>query len=150
MFDCVCALDYVDSTTYVIHWWSSCFVAVAPTVAAESTYVSRIVGENVRLSFSVGEEANPCVYLENFSVTFNGTTVKSEGRFRLWLNNNRDTFRIRINSLTLADEEIYTVTVATTAGNDTAATMLEIYGEKNSSYMCKHAPAAFTDQKCED
>ena len=107
-------------------------LAVPPNVTAESNSVNRIVGGNAVLNFTIGGEANPPVRSQHISVTFNETPVVDGDHYSLQLNENL--FTIAINSLTLANEGVYTVTVATPAGDDTAATMLEIYGEKNVLY----------------
>ena len=112
--------------------WSSCFFAAPPTVAAKSNSVNGIVGGNAVLNFTVGDEANPPVYFDNITVTFNTTPVLIEDCSSLQQNANIFTFEI--SQLTLADEGVYIVTVATTAGKDTAETFLAIYGEQNDSY----------------
>ena len=114
------------------HKWSSCSLPVPPNVTAESDSLKGIVNGNVVLNFTVGVEANPPVRSQHINVTFNGTPVVDGDHYSLQLNEN--IFTIVINSLTLADKGVYAVTVATTAGDDTAATMLEIYGEKNVLY----------------
>ena len=112
------------------HWWSLCFLAVPPTVAAKSNSVNGIVDGNAVLNFTIGDEANPPVYSDNITVTFNTTPVSTEDRFSLQLNENVFTFEV--SQLTLTDEGVYTVTVATVAGKDTAETFLELYGEQNA------------------
>ena len=108
-----------------------CFLAVPPTVAAKSESVAGIVSGNAMLNFTVGDEANPPVYSDNITVTFNSTPVPIEDRFSLQLNENIFTFEISL--LTHADEGVYTVTVTTIAGGDTAKTLLALYGEQNGS-----------------
>ena len=94
--------------------------------------VNGIVNGNVVLNFTIGGEAIPPVYSDNIMVTFSTTPVPIENRFSSQLNENVFTFEI--SQLTLADEGVYTVTVATIAGKDTAEIFLVIYGEQNDSY----------------
>ena len=100
---------------------------------AVSDSVEGILHENVTLQFRLGF-AVPSATLQDINVTFNQAPILDGELFSLQPISNL--FTISINSLTLADEGVYTVTVVTEAGNDTAEASLAVYGEKRDWYLC--------------
>ena len=102
-----------------------CLLTVPPTVTAEANTVTGIVGNDVLLNFTLGDDANPPIHLENVTVNFTGTGVitgiplQREGSLLL----------VTIPSLVSADAGVYKVMVETVAGVDVAETSLIAYGE---------------------
>ena len=110
-----------------------CTLTVPPTVTAESDSMIGIIDRNIVLSFSLGDEAIPPIHNENINVTFNGNTLQTKSN--ILVQRDQNVLLISITSLAVSDKGVYAVTVETTAGQDTAHTLLTVYGNKSNSYL---------------
>ena len=100
-----------------------------PTVTAEADNVIGIVGGTVVLHFTLGDDADPPIHLENVTVTSTGTADLPGSRYSLQIGGN--ILHVTFLSLVSADAGLYTVTVETIAGSDSAETSLTVYGKRN-------------------
>ena len=100
-----------------------------PTVVAERGNVITMMGKDVVLRFTVGDDAKPRVHKENITVTFRRKPLSSGGRVSLQIN--ESVILVAITSLVSTDVGVYAVTVKTSAGSSTATTWLGFPGEGN-------------------
>ena len=105
-----------------------CLLTVPPTVTAEANTVTGIIGYSIFLNFTLGDDADPPIHMENVTVTFTGTDVELEDH--LLLQREGNVLLVTIPSLVSADAGVYKVTVETVAGVGVAETSLIVYGEE--------------------
>ena len=96
---------------------------------AERGNVITMMGEDVVLKFTVGDDAKPRVHEENITVTFRRNPLSSGDRVSLQIN--ESVVLLAITSLVSTDLGVYAVTVKTTAGSSSARTRLGFPGEGN-------------------